>query len=154
MEPLIDELLRLWVDGVEAYDAHTKETFRLHAMMLWSLHDFPGYGVLSSLQTQGLKACPPCGPNVIESKKCMYLKKVVYFGHRKYLPMKHKYRATRNRNKFNGESFSKVPKPERTTGRFWLKQWKKVQNKTVKLKDSGMKDKSILFRSSILQGGY
>lgn len=146
MEPMIDELLKLWVDGVEAYDAVTKETFQLYAMYLWSLHDYPGYGVFSSLQTQGFKACPPCGPDVIESEKCMHLNKVVYLGHRKYLPLQHRYRSTRNKKLFNGKSYSKIPKPGRTNGRFWEAQWKKVQDNTLSLKDSGMKEKSILFR--------
>ena len=51
LEPLVDELLILRIDGVEAYDAHRKEVFTLHTCMLWTLHGFPGYGVISSLQT-------------------------------------------------------------------------------------------------------
>jgi hypothetical protein len=147
LEPLVDELLTLWVDGVDAYDANTQTDFKLYACYLWSIHDFPGYGVCSSLQNQGLKACPPCGPNVLESRKCPHLKKVIYIGHRKYVPLKHRYRLNRHKSKFDGVSYLRVSKPIRTSGKFWLKQWRKVAiERTLSLKDSGMKDKSIFFR--------
>ncbi|CAN1825606.1 hypothetical protein LINPERHAP1_LOCUS31227 [Linum perenne] len=31
MQPLIDELNELWLDGIQTYDVHTKQTFQLHA---------------------------------------------------------------------------------------------------------------------------
>ena len=45
MEPLIDELLSLWKVGVPAYDVSSpngKERFILRAMLLWTMHDWPG----------------------------------------------------------------------------------------------------------------
>ena len=51
MQPLINDLLYMWVDGVKAYYAITKSMFTLHACMLWSIHDYPRYGIISSLQT-------------------------------------------------------------------------------------------------------
>jgi hypothetical protein len=45
MEPLIDELETLWNEGVPAYDASAPEghkTFTLRAMLLWTMHDWPG----------------------------------------------------------------------------------------------------------------
>ena len=53
LEPLIDELKQLWVEGVMTYDAHSKETFRLHAMVLWTINDFPAYANLSGWSTKG-----------------------------------------------------------------------------------------------------
>jgi hypothetical protein len=35
LQPLIDELKELWVTGVETWDENEKETFTLHALLLW-----------------------------------------------------------------------------------------------------------------------
>ena len=45
LQPLIDELNE-WV-GVRAYDAYKKERFTLRAAILWTINDFPAYGMLS-----------------------------------------------------------------------------------------------------------
>ena len=47
MQPLIDELNDLWVCGIEAYDAHSKSTFQMHAALMWTINDFSTYGMLS-----------------------------------------------------------------------------------------------------------
>ena len=47
LQPLIDELIELWVDGVRTYDASSKEFFQLHASLLWTINDFPAYAMLS-----------------------------------------------------------------------------------------------------------
>ena len=146
LQRLVDELLWLWVDGVEAYDANTGETFKMHSAMLWTMYDYPGYGVCSLLQTQGRKAYPPCGLNNLDAISCPHLKKIIYYGRRKYLPLHHKYRSARNKRLFNNISMAKVPKSQQTNGEFWLRQWHKVKVlKTIKLSDSRMKDKSIFF---------
>ena len=41
VEPLIDELNKLFVEGIPCYDALAKETFNLRAVMLWTIHDWP-----------------------------------------------------------------------------------------------------------------
>ena len=43
LRPLIDELKELWNVGVETYDASTQNSFRLHAVVLWTINDFPAY---------------------------------------------------------------------------------------------------------------
>lgn len=45
MEPLINELRSLWENGVRAHDVSAipgKEKFTLRAMLLCTLHDWPG----------------------------------------------------------------------------------------------------------------
>jgi hypothetical protein len=87
-QPMISELRILWDTGVDAVDVSAppeKKHFNLRGMLLWTMHDFPGYGVCSSLQTQGLKACLACGLDQLESRKSKALRKVIYMGHRKYL---------------------------------------------------------------------
>ncbi|XP_042960740.1 uncharacterized protein LOC122295688 [Carya illinoinensis] len=58
LQPLVDELLGFWENGVPTYDASTKETFRLHAALLWTINDSPAYGNLSGWSTKGKLACP------------------------------------------------------------------------------------------------
>ena len=47
LQPLIDELKKLWETGVETYDTSMKETFQLHASILWTINDSPAYENLS-----------------------------------------------------------------------------------------------------------
>ena len=66
LEPLVEELLQLW-EGVEAYDVIKEigdRAFRLRAMLLWTIHDFPGYGIVGGFAHQGFAACPSCGYNL------------------------------------------------------------------------------------------
>lgn len=59
LQPLVEELKVLW-SRVEAWDANKKEYFQLQAMLMWGIHDFPAYGMLSGRTTQGYYACPVC----------------------------------------------------------------------------------------------
>ena len=81
LQPLIDELIALWEDGVDTYDASTKTNCELRAALLWMVHDFPAYGNLSGHSTKGRLACPVC-----QNKTCsLWLskgKKICYMGHR------------------------------------------------------------------------
>ena len=43
MEPLIDELVRAWEEGVWTYDRATKTNFKMHVWYQYSMHDFPAY---------------------------------------------------------------------------------------------------------------
>ncbi|XP_015959106.1 uncharacterized protein LOC107483023 [Arachis duranensis] len=43
LEPLVDELKQLW-DGVETYDANKGTTFKMRAMLMWTISDFLGLG--------------------------------------------------------------------------------------------------------------
>ncbi|GJS20891.1 transposon-like protein [Tanacetum coccineum] len=40
LEPLIDELIQLWDDGVDTYDAFRENKFKLKATLMWTLNDF------------------------------------------------------------------------------------------------------------------
>ena len=52
LRPLIDELRELWEIGVETYDSVSKRNFRLHAMIMWTINDFPAYGNLAGWSTK------------------------------------------------------------------------------------------------------
>ncbi|XP_024634618.1 uncharacterized protein [Medicago truncatula] len=46
IQPLIDDLNRLW-NGVSTYDIARKKIFRMRAALMWTINDFPAYGMLS-----------------------------------------------------------------------------------------------------------
>ena len=60
LHPLIDELKELRHDGIQKFDMSSGDYFRMHACLLWTIHDFPTYGILSGWSTKGYKACPTC----------------------------------------------------------------------------------------------
>ena len=98
LQPLIKELNLLW-KGVDAYDAFSKERFKLRASLLWTVNDFPAYANLSGWSTKGRVACPTC----VKSTHSMWLKhgkKFCYMGHRRWLEENHPYRF--QRDKFDG----------------------------------------------------
>ncbi|XP_021991056.2 uncharacterized protein LOC118486217 [Helianthus annuus] len=108
LSPLIDDLNLLWNTGENVYDAYKKEYFRLSAMIFCTINDFPAYGNLSGYTTKGKKACPVCEADT----SSVYLnncRKMVYMGHRRFLPQGHSYRN--NMTNFNGNTETgKAPK--------------------------------------------
>jgi hypothetical protein len=45
MEPMIDELVHAWEEGVWTYDRTTKTNFKMHVWYHYSLHDFLAYEI-------------------------------------------------------------------------------------------------------------
>ena len=60
MQPLIEELQRLWVEGVPTYDVSTDQTFVMKVALLWTINDFPAYGMLYGWSTAKILGCPIC----------------------------------------------------------------------------------------------
>ena len=89
LEPLIDDMEKLWSKGVKVYDAYKKESFTLFAMIFCTISDFPAYGNLSGYGTKGEKACPVCEKDT-HSRWLTNCKKTVYMGHRRSLPDEHR----------------------------------------------------------------
>ena len=58
---LIEDLITLWEVGVQVYDAHQQEFFKLRVILLWTINDFPAYGNLSGCTVKGYYGCPICG---------------------------------------------------------------------------------------------
>ncbi|XP_062006966.1 uncharacterized protein LOC133724291 [Rosa rugosa] len=90
LQPLIDDLKLLWV-GVEVYDALRGESFKLKAVLFWTINDFPAYGNLSGSITKGYNACPVC---VDETRpyRLKHSNKMAFMRHRRFLPRHHPYR--------------------------------------------------------------
>ena len=97
IQPLVDELQQLWSRaGVLTRDARAymgMPVFNLRAVLMWTLHDFPAYGLISGLTTKGFKACPVCGPHTISCRSKILRKNVYCNCHRRYLREDHYFRA-------------------------------------------------------------
>lgn len=110
LRPLMRELLELWT-GVQALDYSQPEgsrAFSLRALVMWTITDFPAYGLISGLCCKGYKGCPPCGPETearmagtgdLLNDRRTKGSKLVYGGIRRYLPRHHPYRRNK---RFNG----------------------------------------------------
>ncbi|KAK2369072.1 hypothetical protein QL285_082226 [Trifolium repens] len=114
LQPLIDELKLLWNEGVLTYDISRKKNFIMKAALMWTINDFPAYGMLSGWSTAGKLACPYC----MDQSKAFFLKhggKCSWFdSHRKFLPMDHAFR--RNKNAFYKDRIEESRPPKRLTG--------------------------------------
>ncbi|XP_073033699.1 uncharacterized protein [Primulina eburnea] len=99
LDVFVEDLKRLWdgVDGV--YDAYRRQFFTLKAVLLWTINDFPAYGILSGCTTHGYYACPVCKEDTC-AKHLENGKKMSFVGHRRFLPRFHPYR--RQMKEFDG----------------------------------------------------
>ena len=82
IEPLIEELLNLWTYGVYCLDvAQYKQSshFILKAMVIWTVGDFPAYGMLAGCTTNGFVGCPVCGEG-FRSRRSKVLHKNIFCG--------------------------------------------------------------------------
>lgn len=101
LAPLIEELEKLWKEGIRVYDAYKKEWCTIRVMIFCTVNDFPALGNLSGCRTKGYKACPVCGEQTC-SIRLKHCKKIVYMGHRRFLRVGHAYRG--KKKEFNGKS--------------------------------------------------
>ncbi|XP_013608049.1 PREDICTED: uncharacterized protein LOC106314771 [Brassica oleracea var. oleracea] len=92
LEPLMEDLNHLWCIGELTYNAVSKTTFTLKAMLLWTISDFPAYGNLAGCKVQGKMGCPICGKHT-DSLWLSNSRKFVFMGHRKCLPPLHSFRG-------------------------------------------------------------
>jgi hypothetical protein len=60
MEPLVDELITAWVEGVWTYDRATRSNFKMRVWYQYSLHDFLAYGIFYAWCVHGKFSCPVC----------------------------------------------------------------------------------------------
>ena len=94
LQPLIDDLKRLW-HGVVTYDASCKQNFVMRVTLMWTINDFPAYGMLSGWGTHGKMACPVC---MVDTKAftLKYGGKTSYFDcHHRFLPPGHPFRRSK-----------------------------------------------------------
>ena len=113
-KPLIEDLLLLWKDeGVRMWDAHAEDHFNLRALLFVTTNDWPALSNLSGQSNKGYRACTHC----LEETDSMYLKhcrKIVYMGHRRFLPIKHPLR--RRHAHYDGKADHRT-KPRHVVGK-------------------------------------
>jgi hypothetical protein len=90
--PLIDELTKLWLVGVSTYDVYRKENFQLRAALMWTISDFPAYGMLSGWSTHGKLSSPYCMEHIKAFRLKHGGKTTFFYCHRQFLPIDHVYR--------------------------------------------------------------
>jgi hypothetical protein len=92
MEPLIDDLIHAWEDGVWTYDRATKQNFIMHVWYQYSMHDLLAYGVLCAWCVHGKFPCPVCK----EGLRFIWLQKggkyVAFDKYQQFLPLDHPLR--------------------------------------------------------------
>ncbi len=102
MVPLLEKLQLFW-SGVDVWDI-TKlvghQSFKMHGIFMWAIHDLPTYGLLLGHVTKGYKGCMACGPNTC-SRHSKKLCKTTYIDHHRWLLSNHPY--WRNAHDFNGK---------------------------------------------------
>ncbi|XP_062078722.1 uncharacterized protein LOC133834305 isoform X2 [Humulus lupulus] len=86
LRPLIDELKELWVTGVQTRDAVDGSFFTLRAALMWTINDYPARSSLSGWTAQGYHACSTCN---VATPSIRLQKKVAFYGHRHFLPIRH-----------------------------------------------------------------
>ena len=94
--PLVDELLELWTTGVYCMDiAAYKESshFILKAMVVWTIGDFPAYGMLAGCATSGFVGCPICGEGYRSRRSKLLHKNVFCKCARRFLDEDHPMRT-------------------------------------------------------------
>ena len=113
--PLLDELLELWTYGIYCFDAaryRESSHFVMKAMVIWTIGDFPAYGVMAGCTTKGFIGCPVCAGG-FRSRRSKVLHKNIYCNcARKFLSDDHPMR-------FDAQSFGSVERgraPDPPTG--------------------------------------
>jgi hypothetical protein len=102
IRPLVWDLLKL-EDGVPTVDMSKnvgQRTFVLQCILMWTVHNFHAYELVSRQQAKGYKGCPICMEEMdAEHFGCLY--KIVYMGHTYYLQQGYHWRHARR--VFNGQ---------------------------------------------------
>ncbi|KAL1223467.1 hypothetical protein V5N11_003525 [Cardamine amara subsp. amara] len=114
LQPLIHELKELWYTGVRTYDCSVKRNFTMKAVLMWTISDFPAYGMLSGWTTHGRLCCPYCLART-DAFQLKYGRKTSWFDcHRRFLPIRDAYR--RNKTLFRRNTIVRALPPVYLTG--------------------------------------
>jgi hypothetical protein len=118
LAPLVEELKTLWDNGLVVNDAFQRpgrpSKFKLRAMLILTVADYPAHGMISGQATHGRFACTRCGPRV-NSEHCKSLGCFKFLGHRRWLPLGHPYRQRPNQLRHFGNVSEIRGPPQRVT---------------------------------------
>ncbi|WVZ49393.1 hypothetical protein U9M48_000759, partial [Paspalum notatum var. saurae] len=105
-QPLVDDLLDMFINGVRTYDALKGEFFQLWVVVLWTITDFPGLGYTPGSVTSGGPDChyDTCSLRLSNGSKNCYME------HRRFVDENHQFRF--DVDKFGGKTeFRPAPTP-------------------------------------------
>jgi hypothetical protein len=109
LEPLMEEMKKLWEEGVAMWDEFRKEPFTQKAMIFISINDYPAlFSLLGHFK--GKVGCVVC----LDKTSHVYLatsNKLVYMMHRRFLPRGHKYHLKRMDKYFDDRDEAKSTAP-------------------------------------------
>lgn len=91
LQLVIEELHYLFCKGVRTFDASCSEWFTLRAAVLGTISDYPGNAYLSGRKTNREVCCATCYSGTC-FLKLKHGHKACYMGHRRFLPLNHKFR--------------------------------------------------------------
>jgi hypothetical protein len=90
-KPLVEDLKVLWNNnGAEVWDEHKREYFQLQAILFMTVSDSPTVRNLPGQSKKVGYGCPHCFKET-DSQYLSESRKIVYMGHRRYIPMKHPF---------------------------------------------------------------
>ena len=92
MEPLIDDLVHAWEEGVWTYDRATKTNFKMHVWYQYSLHNFLAYGIFCGWCVHGKFSCLVCKVSLMFIWLTKGGKYSLFDKHRQFLPLDHPFR--------------------------------------------------------------
>jgi len=91
-------LQTLWKERVDTYDVHENQTFKMKVALMWTINDFPAYGMLSGWSTHGALSCP-VRQDQVRGSYLQHGRKMSWFDcHRCFLPQHHIF--GRNKSSF------------------------------------------------------
>jgi hypothetical protein len=138
LEPLIEDMTKLWNEGVRIWDQYQQEYFTLKEIIFVCIHDaLRGFTV--SRQTKGKSGCPI----YVDGTASVYLpasRKLVFMRHRRFLERKHKYHKMK---KYFGNAVEKDSTPKRYTRKLLFEMVKNIQVVFRKGTVKGQKRKKI-----------
>jgi hypothetical protein len=89
LEPLMEDMQKLWEYVVTIWDEYNKQYFNLKAIIFYMINDNPTRLSLAG-QVKGKTGCVIC-VDQMESIYLPFSSKLVYMRHHIFLPHKHKY---------------------------------------------------------------
>ncbi|XP_024014993.1 uncharacterized protein LOC112088874 [Eutrema salsugineum] len=136
LQPLIHELQYLWEHGVQAFDISSQQNFIMCVVLMWTIGDFPAYGMLSGWTTHGRLSCPYCQDNT-DAFQLKNGRKTCWFDcHRRFLPSSHPYR--RNKRLFMKNRVVHEAPPPEIDGNNLLMQLRDFDAVTTKVVEMGI----------------
>jgi len=100
---LTENLKIMWKEDFEVFDTYHQKNFKLRAILLWTINDFPTYENLSGYNMKGHKTYHVCEEDTF-SLQLKHGRKTIYLDFQIFFPRSHHYR--RLRKAFNGSRLS------------------------------------------------